>query len=380
MPNLTYDNVDWQEVANVIRWDSAQGAWDRIRGDLALRAGWSPEGVDANDTARWSELLDWTEYHIGNGSTEWIPWDLQTWVAIPMGQTTAPGAEVAESPVELTAGERSAKANLQSFLDQYGLRSLGDYVWKEFLNNIPIEQIMLDIRARPEYEARFPAMKTLGEKGHAMSEGEYIAYEKTALGMMRDAGMPPDFYNSPDDFARLLTAEVSIAELQSRIQEQYNRVANTDPAIRDWFAEKFGAAGDSALAAIYLDPELALPALEKMTSTAVFGGIGRQYGIDVGLQLGTEAANIGLNEGQAHQGFEQVAAYSPLEQGTIGEGAGLTEEELTRGVFQLNPGASEMVKSRLLGRAAEFAGYQGGPIETQEGAIGLGTSSRGRRS
>ncbi len=281
---------------------------------------------------------------------------------------------------ELTAQQRSAKANLDGFLADYGLQSLGDYVWQEYLNNIPIEQIMLDIRSRPEYEQRFPAMKKLGQEGYAISESEYIGYERSAIELMRVANMPPGFYDNPADFQALLENHVSISELQARVTQEYTRVANTAPEIRDYFSAMFGVdSGDAALAAIYLDPDKALGALHKMSSAAAFGGISTIAGEQVGFGTAQSAAEAGIDESAARSGFQRVAQLHPLEFGTLGEGAGLTADQLASGVFGFGPGAEAALARRLEERAGEFAGSKGGPLDTSQGTVGLGTSGRTRR-
>src|SRR5439155_190652 len=82
----------------------------------------------------------------------------------------------------------SAKAAIQSALDAYGLGSLATFAWNEYLAGKPVEQIMLDIRATPDYQARFPAMATLAKQGRAITESQYVDYERNAYSLAQAVG------------------------------------------------------------------------------------------------------------------------------------------------------------------------------------------------
>lgn len=68
----------------------------------------------------------------------------------------------------------SARAAITRVLDQFGLGSLAGWAWQRYVAGVPVEQIMLDLRERPEYRARFPAMRELADRGRAITENEYL--------------------------------------------------------------------------------------------------------------------------------------------------------------------------------------------------------------
>src|SRR5262245_12020315 len=116
-----------------------------------------------------------------------------------------------------TSGD-SAFAILRETLDRYGLGSLADVIWNWRKEGRPDEQIRLDLRQTPEYQARFPALTDLRNKGRAISEDQYIDLERTYTQSLRAAGLPQGFYDSPDDFANLIRNEVSPAEFNDRVK------------------------------------------------------------------------------------------------------------------------------------------------------------------
>lgn len=280
-------------------------------------------------------------------------------------------------------GSQSAKAIIQQSLDQWGLGTLGGWVWRQFLRSgasDPAEALLLimpDLRNRPEYKARFPAMEALAARGQAISEQEYVQYERTVAQVMRAAGMPAGFYDSPNDYAELLKANVSPAEVQDRIMDGYARVSGAAIEVREAFAEFFGAAGDNALAAYFIDPLRAQPLLERQMMAATVGGIGRRYGVGTGREQALRLAEIGVTDQQAEQGFAQLRQAEGLFRENVGERDALEiEEEGVGAVFGLSAEDQRALEERAQTRQAAFAGSGGAAVE-QRGVTGLGTAGRG---
>ena len=144
------DQNQWQTATNIAIWaiktatpDHINFIWDNLYWQLGSEAA---EEI-GYDQVSWLVDHAWRGIQSGQSNEEisaQMIADVSPW--LPSHQGAVP-----ESPGGvLTSEQRSAKANLDGFLSQYGLDTLGDFVWQEYLNNIPIEQIMLDIRDRPE--------------------------------------------------------------------------------------------------------------------------------------------------------------------------------------------------------------------------------------
>lgn len=280
-------------------------------------------------------------------------------------------------PTGLTGDQKSAKAVLDQTLATFGLQSLGDKLWQEYLNDVPIDQIMLDMRSTPEYKTRFPAMAKLSSEGRAISEAQYVNYEQSAMQLWHSAGLNPDLITQGDFMTKWLEGDVSVAELQHRIQDLYVKVADTDPAVRQWYQQNFGTgAGDAALAASFADPETATPVLERQAAAAQFGGTGTVFGYNIGLDMATRAANAGITQTGAYQGFQQLQGLDPLFQETISEHQDLTAEQAgAESVFGLGKTGTQEIQRRQAEREAAFGGSAAaGGVQTQAG-LGLGSAA-----
>ena len=367
------DQNQWQQITNITSQYLATGDSEpeHIYAEIYWQLG---QGVAENDIG-WDQI-PWIIDHVwrdrqGGYSNEEISARLianvQPW--LPSAQGGVP-----EQPGGLlTSDQRSAKANLDGFLSQYGLDSLGDFVWQEYLNNIPIEQIMLDIRGRDEYKQRFPGMQTLMEKGHAMSEAEYIAYEKQVAGFARAVGMPAEMFDQPEDFKDLFENELSVQEVSQRIEDWVN-FADTAPEANKLELQRLYGIGTADIAAYFMNPDKALPLLEKQANAALTGvsSIASGYG-ELGQGEAEYIAGLGYKPEQTREGFgnlvNQRELFNPLDQGedVIGR------EQQLQAMFGANATAQQAIERRASRRAAQFQ-QGGGFIEGKEGFAGVGSA------
>lgn len=277
-----------------------------------------------------------------------------------------------------TNEQNDAFAGINALLGDYGLGTLGDWAWGQIVNGSSKEQIVQSLRQRPEYQARFPAMAIRRAKGLApISEGDYINSERTTTQLMRQAGMPSGFYDTPDDFTTLIGNDVSAGELSQRILNGYQRVATAAPEVRNAFRDYFGQDGDTALAAYFLDPDKAAPFLDKAATEAEIGGTAGRFGVGIQETMARRLADAGINAGSAQQGFTQVAQLDPLFRETVTEGQDLTAADTGVGaVFGLDAGSASAVKKRRDARAAEFGGTSTQAAQTNQGQVGLGSANQ----
>lgn len=282
---------------------------------------------------------------------------------------------------DTTLPSGDAFAYLSSVLNNYGLGSLASWAWDQVVSGAGNDEILQRLRDTTEFKSRF---KAIGEREAAglpaMSPAEVIAYENQAAQLMRAAGLPPGFYDSPDDFADLMgTKNVSMSELNDRIQQGYARVANSDPHVRQAFADLFGPSGDAALAAVFLDPDKGLAALEQQASAAEFAGTGLQFGFTVGKDLAMSAGAANLPAYRVRTDWQTAADMKPLFTSTVGEGdTTITPEQGVEAVFGVGndpTAARQKVNQRQGQRAADFAGGGGADVGSA-GVRGLGSSQR----
>lgn len=262
-----------------------------------------------------------------------------------------------------------AHAQITDYLGQYGLGDLGDFAWKEFVSGVPLTQIFLDIRKTDTFKTRFPAMDARGKAGHAISPAQYVNLEQQFTTILRSAGLPKGFYDSPADFTNWIAGEVSPTEIADRVNQGLLKVSMAPPEVRAAFGKYFGANGDQALASFFLDPERATPQLVQMADAAIVGGTGKRFGFDINLPDATRLAQLGVTAASAQQGFQRISDIAPVFSETVSEGQDLTASHEGMGAaFGLDATSQRAIDQRLQERKAAFTGDGGGPQLTGTGS------------
>lgn len=254
----------------------------------------------------------------------------------------------------------------------YGLGSLTNLIDSYARQGLNDAAIALQLRQTPEYKARFPAMEALSKEGRAISEGEYIGYERAAAQLEQQYGLPKDMLlNNVTD---LLINDLSIAELQNRVQLAAADSLYAPEDLRATIRDYYGIDPDQALTAYYLDPDIAVPLLEQQSAAARIGTQGYRQGLgaDQGLNRGfaETLAQRGVTEQQAQQGFGQAAAQQSF---TYGRGDTATGAEVLSGAFG-DQAAQQAVQRAAQARGARFQGG-GNYAGNQRGNRAIGSSS-----
>lgn len=273
------------------------------------------------------------------------------------------------------SGSASAKAVIQQTLDGYGLGSLGGWAWQKYLTGEPVEQIMLELRGTPEYKARFPAMDQLRKQGMALSESAYIEYERNAGQLMRSYGLPAGFYDSPQDYANLLTGNVSLSELNDRLSAYQSVAVSAPPEVRDYMQTHYGLSTGDLLAQV-IDPNVAEPIIAKKAQAAIIGGTAAQAGFgDLGTGMAERLVGDGVTQAQAQKGFGQIASQAQLGMTLPGEkGQAVSQDQFIGAAFEGNAQAQQAVERQAGQRVAKFSGG-GGYAGSSNGVSGLGSAN-----
>lgn len=266
-----------------------------------------------------------------------------------------------------------ARGLIEKTLDRYGLRSLGDWAWDQHLKGKSIEEIMLNLRKRPEYKERFPAMQDLAQEGRAISEEEYIQYEQQLRQLVSQNGLPQQLYGTREYVADLLLNDVSIAEAQSRMQIAQAASLTAPAEYRTEASRLFGVTA-AQWSSIWLETDRTLPELERMFAASAIAG--ETTIADLGQLSQTMAqrlADAGITPEAARQGLgslsRELLGRLPGEQrAPLGTDTGVA------GALGM-PNEQQRVAQRRRERIASFAGG-GQAVTTQEGATGLGSTSR----
>lgn len=262
-----------------------------------------------------------------------------------------------------------ARATIQSTLAQYGLQDLSQYLYDLVtagdinLNNA--DAIIQKIKDQPAYIERFPANKARLNKGLSeLDPATYIGLERQYAATLRANGLPDRFYDNPkEDFSSWIEGDVSPAEVQVRIEQGYNAVADADPMVVAEMRRLYGL-GDGDLAAYFIDPERARPLLtgKQLQRQAQAANISaraqEQAGITLDPQLAEELASRGISAQQALAGFSEIGGLGELTQTFAGEEA-ITAQDFIGAAFGYSPEATKQIERRRRQRVAEFTGGGG---------------------
>jgi hypothetical protein len=268
----------------------------------------------------------------------------------------------------------NALTYLNNVLEGYGLGGLGDWAWQQIQEGYSPDRIIQNLRQRDEYKQRFIGLERRREAGlPAISEAEYIAYETDVRQMMRAAGLPADFYDSPEDFATFIGNDVSPMEMQARINEGYLAASQAPPEVRQQLETLYGV-GQGQLAAFFLDPDRALPLIERQFQASQISAAAQRttYG-SLDAAEAERLASLGITDQEAQQGFGALAERKELFQampGIQGE-EGIDRAMQQRAIFEGDASALAAIERRAGSRVAQGRGSQGFALgETGVSALG----------
>lgn len=276
--------------------------------------------------------------------------------------------QLQQQAYETEVRQRAAMDAVKAAFAQYGLQSLYPKVEEYARAGYNADAIVLLLRSTPEYKARFPAMQALMDKGRALSEAEYIGYEKDAAAIEQRYGLPNGMLMG--QVTNLLTNEVSISELNDRVVLASADSINAPQDLRDTLRDYYNLDPDTALAAYYLDPEIALPLLEKQSASARIGVWASRQGVGgVGVGMAEYLQGLGVDENRAQQGFGNVKAQEGLMygKGDVTTLTGLVDAN----VAGVNDASVERTARSRVGRFSGGGQYAG----SDRGTAGIGSAS-----
>lgn len=210
--------------------------------------------------------------------------------------------------------QEDAIVYLQKLFEGYGLGSLAkviaDYVRQGYSGNT----ITLLLQETPEYKDRFAGNIARQKAGlPVLPPNEYLAAESAYRQIMRASGLPEGYYDNPSDFANLIGKDVSPAELKGRVDIASQVIQNSDPLVTSQLEQYYGLDAGHMIAHV-LDPNAALPFIQKQVAAAQFGAEASRQKLSVDLGMAEQYANMGISQQQAQQGFSAIGQMLPAAQ------------------------------------------------------------------
>ena len=290
-------------------------------------------------------------------------------------QQPTSSADAGGTPGTTSGGSGSAAAVIKNVLDGYGLGELAQWAWKRYLAGDSTAEIMLKLREQPAYIERFPAMAELGKKGRALSEGQYIEYERAVARSAANFGIPDGIYTSRQAIANLMLKDWSPVEIDAQMRHVAG-VIYGQPAIRQAFARFYGADGDGAAIAFFLDPDYAIPELERKYQAVQIAGNAMANGLDISRRDAERIAQIANpTDAEAQRAGVIAGTQRELFSNLIGEVGGPDAATGIGAVLGVSAADVDKVEGRRAERKAAYA--EGGTYAAgASGVAGLGSANR----
>ncbi len=210
---------------------------------------------------------------------------------------------------DLTGANRDAFRAITDLFKQYGLESLAPRVKEYLIAGYSQDTIPIMLQETTEYRERFKGNEERRKKGlPVLSPGEYVQLETTYKTLFRQYGLPAQMFDSNDDLTSYITGDVSPSEMTDRLNMARAAVTADNPYVRDayraWYAT--GLSEGDAIAAV-LDPDRALPEIERKVASATLAGAASQQSLTLTRERAEELASMGADTRNAVAAFGQVA-------------------------------------------------------------------------
>lgn len=275
----------------------------------------------------------------------------------------------ADAESKRRAGQ-SAFDLLKAQFASYGLEGLVADVEKYIKDGLSQDEFTLRLRTESDaYKKRFAANAQRINKGlRALSEGEYIRLEDQYQNVMRNYGLPKEYYAKGEmgvqaGFEKFLAGDVSAAELEDRIQTAQNRVLNAAPQVANTLRQFYPDIKDGDILAYALDPDQAITNIKRKVQAAEIGAGAAIAGLSTGLARAEELQRYGVTGEQARQGYQAIGGLLPraTQLGEIYAKSGMgpyTQTTAEAEVFG-TPGAIEAERKRKQLAQLEQAAFSG---------------------
>jgi hypothetical protein len=211
-------------------------------------------------------------------------------------------------------GERqSAYDLLYSQFKQYGLEALVEPLKGLVVSGASPSEFTIKLRETDAYKKRFAANQARIQKGlTAISEAEYLGLEDQYQNIMRNYGLPAEYYTRGDmgtqeGFTKFIANDVSATELEDRIMTAQNRVMNANPEVLASLKAFYPDITNGDILAYTLDPTKGLTDIKRKVTAAEIGGGAMQAGLGITGNRAEELTAAGINKAQAQQGFGTIA-------------------------------------------------------------------------
>ena len=224
-----------------------------------------------------------------------------------------PGSDAAKAWDE----RKSAYDLLYQQFNQYGLGSLVEPLKREITSGTSPSEFTIKLRETDAYKKRFAANAQRIQKGlAAISEAEYLGLEDQYQNIMRNYGLPAEYYARGDmgiqeGFNKFIANDVSAKELEDRVLTAQQRVMNSNPEVLASLKAFYPDITNGDILAYTLDPTKGLTDIKRKVTAAEIGGAATQAGLGLTGMRAAELGAAGITKEEAQKGFQTIAEVAP---------------------------------------------------------------------
>lgn len=279
---------------------------------------------------------------------------------------------------------------LAMYLQNLGLGSLftvspdgtpSGWLFEQMQNGVENEAALaMAIEATPEFKQRYGIIDEMrqrairGENVVVPTVEQVKEYETQYRTVMSAYGVPTWFYDSFDDAHNAIRNNLTVQQIEERVQTSYDVVQRMPAEVKDVFAEFYGDMGtDQGLLAAILDPEKTTRELGRATRASYFGGLARRQQEFVSKAQAEMYADLNRGPERAMEDVAQMAALRPLTETQMGETNIDSSGDLAFRAAALDDASAQAatearLTTRRLGQQSTFGGASG----VQSGLTGSG--------
>ena len=260
-----------------------------------------------------------------------------------------------------------AKEILRNVLSSYGLEALYEYAWSLYANQTidisDTESFMYALREQEAYKKRFAANERRKALGfNELKPATYIALEKSYKDTLAANGLPQGFYDSPDDFEKLIGGDVSVSELNNRLRDAYTVVRDASPEVKNKMAEMYGIT-DGDLLAYVIDPDRARPLMapdykRQAQAALIAESAQRLSGLNFNKDIAEQFVRQGTTQAEAEAAFTTVGQMGELRRSGLGEQQ-ITDLQFVQAALGTDAEAKRLVEERKKRRIGEVTASGG---------------------
>lgn len=209
----------------------------------------------------------------------------------------------------------SASQIIQQQLTQWGLTELFGDVDRLMKEGLSDDAINVELQNTQAYKTRFAGNEARVKAGlAALSPAEYMATEASYRQVMQSYGLPSGFWDANDDFTGLISRDVSPQEVNERVKVARDAFLSNDEETRSIWRDFYGLTDGAGIAAV-LDPDRALPVINRMAVTAKVGAVASRNGLDADRNRLESYVDQGFSADQLSNAFNQIGQTRQAEQG-----------------------------------------------------------------